>query len=166
MLSRRQQAHNWAKPLSWAALSNLSLEGMMLILYSKQLWRNNNIIGRSETSLEAILSTKLAGRSPQSLKENDWEQKSMKREEPSDLLFSAIFINFVRGTSPCHGSLTLYGESCFCPYKEALPSLRAVSAKVRVQKSSVFGKLCFALASALLSIFLPCKINGMFTDAQ
>lgn len=166
MLSRRQQAHNWAKMLSWATLSNLPLERMMLILYSKQLWRNNNIIIRSETSLEAILSTKLAGKSPQSPKENDQEQKSIKREELSDLLFSTIFINFVRGTSPCQGSLMFHGEYCFSQSKEALPSLRALSAKARVQKSSVFGKLCFPLASDLLSIFLPCKINGMFTDAQ
>lgn len=129
MLSRRQQTRNWAKTLSWATLSSLPLEKMMLILYSKQLWRNNNIIIRSETSLEAILSTQLAGRSPQSLKENDWEQKCVKREELSDLLFSAIFINFGRGTSPCQGSLMLHGEFCFSQYKEALPSQRAISAE-------------------------------------
>lgn len=110
----------------------------MLTLYSKQLWRNNNIICRSERSLEAILSTKLAGRSPQSLKEDDWEQKSIKGEELSDLLSSAIFINFIRGTSPCHGSSMLHGESCFGQYKEAFSSLRAFCAKTSAAELCVW----------------------------
>lgn len=143
MLSRRQQAHNWAKMHSWAALSNLPLERMMLILYSKQLWRNNNIIIRSETSLEAILSTQLAGRAPQSPKEKVWEQKSIKRVELSELLFAAIFINFIRGTSPCQGSLMFHGESCFSQCKEALPSLRALSANQECRRALSLGSSVF-----------------------
>lgn len=68
-----------------------------------------------------------------------WNKKSIKGEELSDLLSSAIFINFIRGTSPCHWSSMLHEESCFCQYKEAFSSLRAFHAKAVVAEA--FGKL-------------------------
>lgn len=150
MLSRPQQAHNCELKGSHEWLWAISLWRERCWLYTvNKIWRNNNIICRSEKSLEAILSTKLAGRTPQSLKEDDWEQKSIKGEELSDLLSSAIFINFIRGTSPCHRSLMLHGESSFRQYK-------TFSAKASTRRALRLGSSSFS--SGQCSPELLCSV--------